>query len=342
MGKIDLKALTAEGMKEFVKGLGLPAYRAGQMLHWIYEKGADSTEEMTELPKDLMARLSGVSYMSRLTLMDEKTSKDGTRKFLFGLEDGLSIESVLIPDGDRLTLCISTQVGCAMACGFCLTGKMGLKRNLKAHEIAGQVLAAKKLAGRPVTNVVLMGMGEPLMNFDETVEALWRMTGLMRISPRRITLSTSGIVPRLLEFPKKAPAVNLAISLNATTDEVRDRIMPVNKKYPLKTLFEALRKYPLKKRRRITFEYVLLKGVNDTPDDAKRLVGLLRGIPSKVNLIPFNPYEGCEFQGPKEETVLGFQEVLTGAGLSAFIRKSKGADIMAACGQLAGGGTATP
>ncbi|MDI6729128.1 MAG: 23S rRNA (adenine(2503)-C(2))-methyltransferase RlmN [Thermodesulfovibrionales bacterium] len=335
MKKIDLKALSKQELESFIKELGLPSFRAKQILHWIYEKHARSIQEITELSKDLREKLSESAYISNLELLGRQVSEDGTEKFLFGLEDAETIESVLIPDEDRLTLCISSQVGCAMDCRFCLTGKLGLKRNLKSHEIVDQIISVSKtIKPRQITNIVLMGMGEPLANFDNVVDALWRITEFMKISPRRITLSTSGIVPKILELPKKAPAVNLAISLNATTDEVRDYIMPINKTYPLKELLNACRKFPLSPRRRITFEYVMLKNVNDTPEDAKRLINLLKGIPSKVNLIPFNPYEGSKFERPEDARVLDFQEILIKGHITALIRKSKGQDILAACGQL--------
>jgi 23S rRNA (adenine2503-C2)-methyltransferase len=243
----------------------------------------------------------------------------------------------LIPDEDRLTLCISSQVGCAMRCGFCLTGGMGLVRNLRAHEIVDQVISVNRIiAPARITNLVFMGMGEPLANFDEVVEALWRITGLMGISKRRITLSTSGLVPKMRELAERAPEVNLAVSLNAATDEVRSRIMPINRTYPLKELLDACRRYPLRPRRRITFEYVLIRGMNDSTGDAKRLVKLLSGIPCKVNLIPFNPGEENTMQRPSEEKVLAFQRVLTDSHMTALIRESRGQDILAACGQLRG------
>ncbi|BCB97362.1 putative dual-specificity RNA methyltransferase RlmN [Dissulfurispira thermophila] len=332
--KINLKALSKQQLESFIKEYGLPSFRSKQVLHWIYEKYVQSIEDITELSKDLRERLSENAYISNLELLDRQVSKDGTEKFLFGLEDGETIESVLIPDEDRLTLCISSQVGCAMACRFCLTGQLGLRRNLKSHEIIDQIISVSRLKERAITNIVLMGMGEPLSNFDNVVEALWRTTDLMKISQRRITLSTSGIVPKILELPLKAPLINLAISLNATTDEVRDYIMPINKTYPIKELLNACRKFPLPQRKRITFEYVLLKNINDSPDDAKRLINLLTGIPSKINLIPFNPYEGSEFQRPDDMQVLNFQGVLIKGHITAIIRKSKGQDIMAACGQL--------
>lgn len=334
----DLKALSKQDLEYFADGAGLPPFRTKQLLHWIYEKYAESIGDITEFSKDLRERLSEKAYISNLRLLNRETSKDGTEKFLFCLEDKESVESVVIPDKGRLTLCISSQAGCAMGCRFCLTGKLGLRRNLKAHEIVDQIISAGRLImPRKITNIVLMGMGEPLENFKEVVEALWRMTGLMHISKRRITLSTSGIVPKIFELAEKAPRINLAISMNATTDEVRGRIMPVNKKYPLKSLLDACRRFPLEPRRRITFEYVMIAGVNDSLDDAGRLVRLLRGIPSKVNLIPFNPYEGSGFASPSDEVVLGFQKILSDGNLTALIRKSKGRDIRAACGQLKAG-----
>ncbi len=335
----NLKALSEKELEAFVQGVGLPPFRSRQLIHWIYEKRAGSIDEVTEFSKDLREDLSRKAYISNLKLLSRQISADGTEKFLFGLEDGESIESVLIPGKDRLTLCISSQVGCAMKCRFCLTGQLRLRRNLSAHEIVDQVICAGRLIHPlSITNIVFMGMGEPLANFEEVVEALRRMTGLMKISKRRITLSTSGIVPRIFDLRAvDAPRVNLAISLNATTDEVRNMLMPVNKKYPLKSLLDACRRFPLEPRRRITFEYVMLAGVNDTTEDARRLIRLLRGIPSKVNLIPFNPYKGSSFERPSDETVLRFQKILLDGNVTALIRKSKGQDILAACGQLKAG-----
>ena len=287
-----------------------------------------------------------MAYISNLELLKRQASKDGTEKFLFGLEDGESIESVLIPDEDRHTLCISSQVGCAMSCGFCLTAGIGFKRNLKAHEIVDQIIAVirvkseelkVKSSTNPVTNIVFMGMGEPLLNLDEVVEALHLITGFMGFSKRRITLSTCGIAPKIIELYRRAPHVNLAVSLNAATDEVRNRLMSINKEYPIRVLLDACRKIPLSPRDRITFEYVMIDGMNDSLSDAKRLVTLLRGISSKVNLIPFNPFAGSRFKRPSDERVLAFQEILVGGKIYTFIRKSKGQDILAACGQLKAG-----
>ena len=362
MSKTDLKALSKKELESFLKGRGLPSFRAKQLLHWIYEKRVESIDGITEFSKDLRESLSEKAFISNVTLLKRQAAGDGTQKFLFGLPDGESIESVIIPDKDRLTLCISSQVGCAMMCSFCLTGRLKCKRNLRAHEIVDQIISVSRLISPPsippptplamggfegspffekgyrkITNIVLMGMGEPLANFDEVVEALWRMTDLMKISKRRITLSTSGITPMVPELARRAPQVNLAISLNATTDEVRNRIMPVNKKYPLKSLLDACRRFPLDPRRRITFEYVMLQGINDTRDDAKRLVRMLKGIPCKVNLIPFNPYTGSEFRRPSDEEIERFQKIVLEGNITALIRKSKGQDILAACGQLRAG-----
>lgn len=347
MSKTNLKTLSKKELESFVTESGLPAFRVKQLIHWIYEKHALSIDDITEFSKDLRDRLSEKAYISNLELLKKQVSKDGTEKFLFKLEGGESMESVLIPDEDRLTLCISSQVGCAMGCRFCLTGKLKLKRNLKAHEIVDQIISVSRYlkSGAPggakspqvLTNIVFMGMGEPLANFDEVAEALWRMTDFMKISKRRITLSTAGVAPKILELNKKAPKVNLAISLNATTDEVRNKLMPINKKYPLKTLLDACRRFPLEPRRRITFEYVLLGGVNDTIDDAKRLIRILKGIPCKVNLIPFNSHEGSKYKRPDDVTVQQFQKILLSGNITALLRKSKGRDILAACGQLKAG-----
>lgn len=338
MSKTNLKTLSKHELESFILKEGLPAFRSRQLLHWIYERYAQSINEITEFTKELKERLSEKAYISNLALLDRQVSKDGTEKFLFGLEDGESIESVLIPDKDRLTLCISSQAGCAMACRFCLTGELKLTRNLEAHEIVDQVISVSRIIEPgQITNIVLMGMGEPLANFDEVVEALRRMTELMRISKRRITLSTAGISPKISELAEKAPHVNLAISLNATTDELRNKLMPVNKKYPLKILLDACRRFPLEPRRRITFEYVMLDGINDSPEDAKRLIRILKGIRCKINLIPFNSYEGAEFKRPGDEKVINFQKILLDNNFTVLIRKSKGQDIRAACGQLKAG-----
>lgn len=336
--KINLKSLSQFELESFVLDTGLPRYRADQLIQWIYKRQLSDIDSITVFSKNLRDTLKERCYMSSLHCQKTLRSSDGTEKFLFSLEDGATIESVLIPGKDRLTLCISSQVGCSLGCRFCQTGRLGLVRNLKAHEIVDQIPAAQKLAGsqKKITNIVLMGMGEPLLNFDEVVESLGRIVSFIGISARRITLSTAGIVPKISLLSQKAPPVNLAISLNATTDEVRSSLMPVNSRYPIQALISACRKFPLPPRRRITFEYVLVGEVNDSPEDAGRLVKLLRGLRCKVNLIPVNPYPGSELKSPPETTIESFQNILIRNNITALIRKSMGQDIQAACGQLRG------
>jgi len=334
--RTNLKSLSRDKIFDFIEAQGLPKYRADQLLNWIYERHAASLEEVTEFSKDLRTRLGEIAYIGNLAVVNRQRSSDGTEKFLFGLEDRETVESVLIPEKDRLTLCISSQVGCAMGCSFCLTGKSGLIRNLRAWEILDQILSVNRLIKpKKITNIVLMGMGEPLANFEEVVDALKRIISFIGISKRKITLSTAGLVPKILELPKMAPDINLAISLNATTDTVRDRLMPVNRKYPIRSLLDACRRYPLKPRRMLTVEYVLISGINDSVEDARRLVRLLKGIRCKVNLIPLNSHEES-LQRPSDVSVLAFQKVLTDNDMTALIRESKGQDILAACGQLRG------
>ena len=295
---------------------------------------------MTNIAKTEQGLLSSVFTLPIPKIVTTETSKDGTRKFLFELEDGRAIESVLIPDEDRQTLCISSQVGCRQACRFCLTGSKGFTRNLKACELVDQVLEVSRILKREetrgLTNIVLMGMGEPLENFDEVVKALKTVTSDkgLAFSPRRVTLSTAGLVPEIEKLGKSGLKVNLAISLNAATDEVRDTIMPVNRRYPIKALLSACKRFPLEPRRRITFEYVLLQGVNDSGEDALRLAKLLKNIRSKVNLIPFNPFPGSEFKRPDDAAVRRFQKILLDHHYTAPVRESRGGDISAACGQL--------
>jgi len=336
--KINLKTLSKEEVFHFIEEKGLPQYRAGQLIHWIYKKYAAEIDEITEFSKDLRNTLYEIAFISNLKLVKRVKSIDGTEKFLFSLEDEQTIESVLIPDKDRFTLCISSQVGCAMGCRFCLTAKCGLIRNLESYEIVDQIITVNKIIKpEKITNVVFMGMGEPLLNFDNVVEALWRIVQFIGISKRKITLSTAGIVPKILLLPKKAPEINLAISLNATTDASRNELMPVNKKYPIRSVINACRDYPLQPGRRITFEYVLIDGKNDSIEDAHRLVSLLKGLRCKVNLIPFNPFQGSDFMRPPETKILGFQKILLQNNVRALIRESKGQDILAACGQLRAG-----
>ncbi|NOZ26157.1 MAG: 23S rRNA (adenine(2503)-C(2))-methyltransferase RlmN [Nitrospirae bacterium] len=334
---VNLKALSEDELNAFLLSFGLPPFRTKQLLHWIYEKRAIRIHDITVLSKPLREMLSKTAYIGNLKLLDRSISVDGTEKYLFGLDDGETIETVLIPDGGRTTICVSSQVGCTMSCRFCLTGRTGFVRDLSAYEIVDQVIAVQRLIEpRVVTNVVFMGMGEPLNNLDSVTEALRRMNSLLKISKRRITVSTSGVVPGIERLSASSPAVNLAVSLNATTDDLRTSLMPVNRRYPIGRLLDACRRYPLEPRRRITFEYVLFDGLNDSADDADRLAGLLRGIPSKVNLIPFNPIKEIELGRPPERVVAAFRDLLQARGITAVVRKSKGRDILAACGQLRG------
>lgn len=335
MDKINLKALTEKEIFAFISGQNLPVFRGRQIVHWIYQKYIQSINEITELSIELRDKLSEIAFISNLTMLKRRGSNDGTEKFLFGLFDSDMIESVAIPYDDRLTFCISSQVGCSLGCIFCATGKLGFRRNLKAYEIVDQIISVSRaIAPKKLTNFVFMGMGEPLLNIYNTIEALWKMVRLMKISPRRITISTAGIVPMIEKLAQNGPPINLAISLNASDDMTRDMIMPINKKYPLKELIKACRRFPLQPKRRITFEYVMLKDVNDSESDASRLVSLLKGMPSKVNLIPFNTYHGCDLQSSDDKTISRFQTILLNGNLTALIRKSKGRDICAACGQL--------
>lgn len=338
--RVDLKSLSRAKLDTFVtEVLGDRTFRAEQIYNWMYARDVSSFDAMTTLPKGMRAHLADLAVVHPITLADRVESADGTNKLVFRLNDGANIEAVWIPNADRNTLCISTQVGCAMGCTFCLTAKMGLSRNLTVGEIVDQVVQARQIFpmdthGR-LTNVVYMGMGEPLHNYDNVVASLAILTddkGL-GLSRRKVTVSTSGLVPALKQFGQDAN-VMLAVSLNATTDEVRDQIMPVNRRYPIAVLLEALRDFPLQQRKRITIEYVLLDGINDSLDDARRLVKLLRGIPTKINLIPWNPHEGSTFRRPDTERIVAFQKILLDNYYNALIRETRGVEAMAACGQL--------
>ncbi len=333
----DLSGMTCEDLEVFLTGRGHQRYRAPQIMKWIHQGLVSSFEPMTNLSKSLRAELGAIARICDLKTVSTQTSADNTRKFLFRLADGLHIESVLIPETDHDTLCISTQVGCSMGCRICRTAKMGLVRNLSAGEIVGQLLAVRKnLPDTRITNVVFMGMGEPLANFNNTVKAIRILTNPAgpQVSWRRLTVSTSGIVPKILELGSTVRA-KLAVSLNAVTDEQRNHIMPVNRSYPLSDLIHALQAYPLPRRDRITIEYVMIDGFNDSDADAKRLVRLLNPIRVKVNLIPFNDELSDEFRTPRPDRVARFQDILMSKSLVAIIRKSRGRDILAACGQLA-------
>jgi 23S rRNA (adenine2503-C2)-methyltransferase len=335
---INLLALTEREMLECVRAQGWPAYRAGQILRWLYRRRVRTIAHMTDLSARDRSALAEIAAIRRSARCAVLPSEDGTRKFLLTLDDGLTIEAVLIPDDERLTLCVSTQVGCTLDCGFCLTGTMGLKRNLKAHEIVDQVLTVQDRlnAGERITNLVFMGMGEPLANCDALESAIVCLTNKswgLGWSPRRIVVSTAGLASRLKTVAELG--VNLAISLNATTEEQRRALMPAASEIAsLKLLLAACRRHPLESNRRLTFEYVLLAGVNDRQADAQRLAALLRGMRCKVNLIPFNEFPGTSFHRPSDREVLRFQAALRQAGIDAFVRKSRGLDVLGACGQL--------
>ena len=336
--RLNLAELDLPDLEIALEQRGYERFHARQLYRWIYKRGVTDFEKMTDLSKDLRARLAREFEVVTPKLVSDLKSTDGTRKFVLELADQRRIEAVFIPDTPAMTFCISTQVGCAMSCGFCLTGKMGLVRNLTAGEIAAQVrvlAAATSLLDHPF-NIVLMGMGEPLHNYDNTMKALRMLhneNGLA-VSPRRVTLSTVGIVPGLQRLAHEPLMPNLAISLHATTEEQRTELVPPNRKYPLAEILEVCRRFPLKKRSRITFEYVLLAGVNDTPEDARRLAKLLSGIKSKVNLIPLNPAPGIPYERPSDERVDRFAQILADRHLTVSVRKSRGQDIRAACGQL--------
>jgi 23S rRNA (adenine2503-C2)-methyltransferase len=335
---INLLALTEHHMVEFVRRQGWPDYRAGQILRWLYQRRVRDIGHMTDLSARDRSALAEIAVIRRAARCTVLPSQDGTRKFLLTLDDGLTIESVLIPDDDRLTLCVSTQVGCMLDCGFCLTGTMGLKRNLKTDEIVDQVLTAQDRldAAERITNLVFMGMGEPLANCDALETAVRCLTNKswgLGWSPRRIVISTAGLASRLKRVADLG--VNLAISLNATTEEQRRTLMPAASEIAsLKSLLAACRRYPVTPNRRLTFEYVLLAGINDQPADAHRLAALLRSMRCKVNLIPFNEFPGSRFRRPPDRTIVEFQTALRRSGIDAFVRKSRGRDVLGACGQL--------
>jgi 23S rRNA (adenine2503-C2)-methyltransferase len=344
--KPNIKDLSFKEFAAFLAERKHPPYRARQIWQWLFQKRVTSFEEMTNLSHALRDELSENFSISRHRVVRRAQSHDGTVKFLFGLADGASIESVLIPETRRLTLCISTQVGCGFGCAFCATALMGLKRNMTASEIVDQILeASRTLDGEQrITHIVLMGMGEPLANYTETTRALEIITDGewgIGISPRRVTLSTVGLVPQIHKLMAET-RVNLAISLHAPTDKLRGELMPVNRKYSLKQLLDCCRALPLPRRKRITFEYVLLCGVNDSEQDALDLVKLLRDIPGKVNVIPFNPHPGSEFLRPTDAAIERFQNVLYDAGVQVNVRRPRGDDIQAACGQLQGEEIARP
>lgn len=326
---------------ELFKSWGEPAFRADQVMQWIHQRGVTDFDLMSNLSKNLREKLKKDTYISLLNIISDHTASDGTRKWLFQLYDGNAIETVFIPEKTRGTLCVSSQVGCALNCSFCSTGKEGFNRNLSLAEIIGQVFMVVSLLKNTeyqLTNVVMMGMGEPLLNYQPVISAMDLMMHDLAygLSKYRVTLSTSGVVPMMLQL-KKDSVASLAVSLHAPTNELREQLVPINKKYPLEVLMPVCRDYfPTDSKRCIVFEYVMLKGINDSLTQAKQLIRLLDNMSCKVNLIPFNPWTGTNYECSDHETVMAFQDRLTSAGVKTWVRKTRGEDIDAACGQLAG------
>jgi 23S rRNA (adenine2503-C2)-methyltransferase len=334
----DVADMELPELEHALEALGHARFHARQIFQWVYRRGITDFALMSDLGRELRAELAAAFTIGTPVVVRSERSEDGTAKFLLRLADGKQIESVFIPDTPSMTFCVSTQVGCAMKCGFCLTGKMGIDRNLTPGEITGQVrVLARELGMLDARfNIVLMGMGEPLHNYDATMKALRILADEhgFAMSGRRITLSTVGVLPALERLATEPFMPNLAISLHATTEDQRDMLVPINRKYGLKELLDACRRFPLKRRERITFEYVLLREVNDTPEDARRLVRLLNGIKGKVNLLPLNEAAGIPFERPSDDRVNRFARVLSDHGMTVSVRKSRGRDIRAACGQL--------
>lgn len=344
--KTDLRDLTQEQLVTYVESLGQPSFRGKQIMSWLYRPGITEFNQMTDLAKVFRGILEKNACISRFSNPVTEVAADGCVKFGFRLKDDKYIESVLIPEPDRNTLCISSQVGCAMGCSFCLTSTMGFIRNLKVSEIVNQICSARdyllhqdpetRIGPGQITNVVFMGMGEPLNNLENVISSLSIMTEQkgLDLATRKITVSTCGIVPKIKELGLRS-SVNLAISLHAVRDDVRTRLMPVNQKYPIAELLQACRDFPMPKRKRIMFEYTLLEGINDSLDDAFELSRILKGIPCKVNLLSYNQCPGLSYKSPGRDKVLAFQKVLIDNHYTVFIRSSRGSDISAACGQLA-------
>ena len=339
LNKIDLKNFLLPELEEIILSCDEKRYRARQLMLWLYHKRAESFEQMTDISKAFRSKLSELVYISHLKLLaKEQSSIDNTTKYLFELDDGEKIESVLIYDGDRVTCCVSTQIGCAQGCVFCATGSGGFVRNLTPSEIINQIMEIEVGLGKgkSVTNVVLMGMGEPFANYENVLKAIRLMNaaeGLM-IAARKITVSTSGLAPQIKQFTSEGTQVGLALSLNATTDELRSRLMPNNRRYPIREVLSSCKEWTLAVNRWLTIEYILMKDLNDSSTDAKQLCKLLHGIPSKINLIIYNPVKGLPFQRPNAESVERFRQILADAHLVVTVRESKGIDISAACGQL--------
>jgi 23S rRNA (adenine2503-C2)-methyltransferase len=338
IGRLDLAELDRAELEAALAARGQERFRARQVFAWLYKRGVTDLEAMTDLPRDLRAALAREFEIHTPQVVSRERSADGTEKFLLRLADGRNIESVFIPDTPNMTFCISTQVGCAMACAFCLTGKMGLVRNLTAGEIAGQVrvlAGALDLRDKPF-NIVLMGMGEPLHNYDAVMKAMRMLCDEhgFALPPRRVTLSTVGLLPALEKLGREPLMPNLAISLHAPTDAQRGALVPINKKYGVADIIAACKRFPVRKRSRITFEYVMLAGVNDSAEDARKLARLLDGVKAKVNLIPLNAAAGIPFERPSDAAVDRFARILAERDVTVSVRKSRGRDIRAACGQL--------
>ena len=338
---VNLLGKSAEELREFLQELGEPAYRGAQIYHALYAERRFDFSAMTNLPAPLRERLSHEAAITLPGIERRYSSSDSTVRYVLSISEGkpANIETVFMPEENRQTICVSTQAGCAVDCRFCLTATLGLVRNLTAGEIVGQVLVAledNRAALKPQTNIVLMGQGEPLLNYEAVIAALRILLdpNAIAISPKHATLSTSGIVPGIERFGREKIRPKLAISLNASSDEQRDKIMPINRKYPLEKLLDACRSYPLRPWEHLTFEYVLLSGFNDSPDDARRVVRLLANLRAKVNLIPWNPGD-LPYEKPDAKRVAEFRAILTDKDVPAFVRASRGQDVMAACGQLA-------
>jgi len=344
--KVNLLGLSPSKLEDFFEEIGEKRFRATQVLKWIHQLGATNFDEMTNISKALRAKLSEMAEIRDPEVVLENISKDGTRKWVIRTDGGSCVETVLIPENGRATLCVSSQIGCSLDCSFCSTGKQGFNRNLSAAEIIGQVRVAIRSFGpfdpsgdRRVTNVVLMGMGEPLMNFENVVDATQLMMedNAYGLSKRRVTLSTAGVVPALDKLAKVSD-VSLAVSLHAPNDELRDQLVPINRRYPINELIDSCNRYlqSLNDKRVATVEYTLIAGVNDQPEHARQLVKLLRRLPSKLNLIPFNPFPNSDYERPSESAILAFKQIMLNGGVLTTVRKTRGDDVDAACGQLVG------
>lgn len=334
----DIRSLTLPGLEALAVELGWKAFRGRQVYKWLWQKGAAGFEEMTNLARDARALLAARFRVFPPEPVARLDDPDGTVKLSLRLEDGSTVETVFIPDAGRRTVCVSTQTGCALGCAICRTATLGPGRNLAWHEIAGQVLEAGRRTDERITNVVLMGMGEPLLNYENVTRALVELNrdhGLC-IGARKLTVSTAGVPDRVREFARFPLQARLAVSLNGADDETRTRLMPVNRRWPLAELVPAVREFVEVRGKRVTFEYVLVAGVNDRGQDALRLAALLHGLPCKVNLIPFNPFKGCDLAAPDPATVDRFRDLLLPRLPAVTVRRSRGRDILAACGQLAG------